>query len=209
MAKRKQDFDKRVLVPIGGVFTTDEMKWIGVLASDGIDKIKENAREVIDNGVCESELRLARVAIMSTTQGDIRTREHGPGGMGAKDSEIREARKWRDGPATMQLSNKDSALYLAVLYSMPVVEPVYPLYGPSQAKLALDLAGRIEELRCRQYIAAFEYTAKGYRLRKGCEDPQPTWTESPKQIAERAFGISDTRLDKVGDPRQLRLPFTD
>ncbi len=86
--------------------------------------------------------------------------------MGAKDSEIREARKWRDGPATMELSNKDSALYLAVLYSMPVVEPVYPLYGPSPAKLALDLAGRIEELRCRQYIAAFEYTAKGYRLRE-------------------------------------------
>lgn len=198
-------------VPVATVVSSQEMHWLGVLAEHATTQaVMDDAKAALADGVREIDVRHARVAAWSGG-GMARMSEFAPGGLTA-EIEVKRARAWRDVWATADLRNDETALYLAVLYAAPRPEAWQeaPRYGPSPAVLAVDLAGRIAEQRQRAWTAAWEYTPKGYRLRKGFTDPATEWFESPTQAAQRAMGLLPPTLYETREAAgQLRLATCD
>lgn len=204
---------KEPLRPMNEVVSAGELHWLRVLASDGTSgAVRAHAAELLADGVRESDLRAARVAAWSSG-GMQRLCEFAPGGLGVRSElEVKRARAWRKVAATADLDNGEGALFLAALYEAPRPEAWQetPSYGPSPAVLAADLAGRIAELRQRAWTAAWEYTPKGYRLKKGATDPAAEWFESPKDAALRAFGLLPPTVYETREAAgQLRLAMCD
>lgn len=193
--------------PTADALSPAELHWLSVLASDATSNaVKAHAAELLADGVAEDDARAARVAAYAATGVRGVVHEHRPGGLAASEAEVKRARAWRKQPAAAELDNCEGALYLAMLYSVPRPESWQetPHYGPSPALLAVDLAGRIADVRQRAWTAAWQWTPTGHRLRKGFTDPALEWTESPQVAAERAMGV--VRIDPRETAGQLRLP---
>ena len=199
-------------VPVGSVVSSQELHWLGVLSEHATTQaVMSDAMAVLAGGVREIDVRHARVAAWSGG-GMARMSEFAPGGLGVTaEIEVKRARAWRDVWATADLRNGETALYLAVLYAAPRPEAWQeaPSYGPSPAALAVDLAGRIAELRQRAWTAAWQWTPTGHKLRKGFTDPAAEWFESPTQAAQRAMGLLPPTLYETREAAgQFRLPHT-
>ena len=200
-------------VPVATVVSSQELHWLGVLSEQATTQaVMDDAKATLADGVREIDVRHARVAAWSGG-GMARMSEFAPGGLGVTaEIEVKRARAWRQAWASPDLRNGETALYLAVLYAAPRPEAWQeaPRYGPSPAALAVGLAGRIAELRQRAWTAAWEYTPKGYRLRKGFTDPATEWFESPTQAAQRAMGLLPPTLYETREAAgQLRLVTCD